>query len=501
MWRSTKRPKSGSVKPIPSKFFTASCLILALTVAILIPTLPHLLVKDRFLSEQSFVGIAVDIGDRNVDESLKSSLGSWRERGVGAVAMDVNETKSTEALARAMGFSILWRSDNLTPESYQSFSSHVNSGDGVLPSEKGAFGYPGYLYKVGNRLRERRGFASVMEFASNKGVEILRSQFLVDVVKTHALHLEETLVPSSNLWRHRLVRAVRERKVSLLLIRLSPAWTEKQKLDFLSEVKSDLVCSGFFVGKISSRKVPWPMWMLNFSARYLLASLLAALGPMVILIFVLNLIPQRPWLSYVAVGGLSLVTGLTVHSLSFHPDALVGLREFRGVKVALIAPFVIGFLTLIPFREIRGWGDQPVVVKHLGWGIFLFGVVGVVFLMRSGNFPLISVSDSERHLRDALENFLGVRPRFKEFLIGNPLLLWGLHRWKNRSSEFNVRLADALLLIGGLLAPISIINTFCHLHIPVVLGLLRTLHGLCLGALVFLSVRGGIRWFQRSPLL
>jgi hypothetical protein len=93
-------------------------------------------------------------------------------------------------------------------------------------------------------------------------------------------------------------------------------------------------------------------------------------------------------------------------------------------------------------------------------------------LERSGNLPAIPVARWEELLRERLEDWLIARPRFKEFLVGHPALML----WRREPS-----LVHLGLLALGALGQASIINTFVHLHTPLVLSLWRTIKtALCL---------------------
>ncbi|MDI6828546.1 MAG: DUF5693 family protein, partial [Armatimonadota bacterium] len=71
---------------------------------------------------------------------------------------------------------------------------------------------------------------------------------------------------------------------------------------------------------------------------------------------------------------------------------------------------------------------------------------------------------------------LFVRPRTKEFLIGHPAMFLGI------TSLLSRRRAWGLPLIAlGTLGQVSMLNTFCHIHTPLVLSAIRTLNGLVLG--------------------
>jgi hypothetical protein len=85
----------------------------------------------------------------------------------------------------------------------------------------------------------------------------------------------------------------------------------------------------------------------------------------------------------------------------------------------------------------------------------------------------------ELKLRSLLDQLLIVRPRTKEFLIGHPALflsvalapLWG-------------RRVSLPLLWLGTIGQVSLINTFCHIHTPLSVSLLRAFNGLWTGILL-----------------
>ena len=63
-------------------------------------------------------------------------------------------------------------------------------------------------------------------------------------------------------------------------------------------------------------------------------------------------------------------------------------------------------------------------------------------------------------LRELLENLLGTRPRFKEFLFGHPCLIAGISLYSVLPS------VSTALIWAGLIGLESIVNSFCHLHTP-----------------------------------
>jgi Family of unknown function (DUF5693) len=134
-------------------------------------------------------------------------------------------------------------------------------------------------------------------------------------------------------------------------------------------------------------------------------------------------------------------------------------------------------------------------MKHLAWGGAIFvGVLGI-YLMRSGNFPLIPVLTQERALRDAMDLFMGARPRFKEFLFAHPLFVLGLYM-RSQQPKVSTFFSDGRLFLWiGLIGQISIVNTFLHFHTPLTESLLRSVHGIWLGILFAIPLcYGSTRW-------
>jgi len=82
----------------------------------------------------------------------------------------------------------------------------------------------------------------------------------------------------------------------------------------------------------------------------------------------------------------------------------------------------------------------------------------------------------EEKIRIFLENTLIARPRNKEFLIGYPVLLLAMSMNYLRIKEFKIP-----IIIIGAIGPVTLINTFCHIHTPFLFSMLRTFNGVWLG--------------------
>jgi hypothetical protein len=185
---------------------------------------------------------------------------------------------------------------------------------------------------------------------------------------------------------------------------------------------------------------------------------------------------------------------------SFLPETtyMLSVDVFRGVKVlsALVPLLVVLAWTLRrgSFQALLRLLDERLRVWHLVVLVVL-SALGVFYLARTGNVSgELVVSDSERLLRRGLDALLGVRPRFKEFLLGHPgLLLAFTLAWLRRPN---------LVILGLLAAAVgqaSLTGTYAHIHTPLAVSLARTGWGLvvgwglgCLASLGCLAMTG---WF------
>jgi hypothetical protein len=126
-------------------------------------------------------------------------------------------------------------------------------------------------------------------------------------------------------------------------------------------------------------------------------------------------------------------------------------------------------------------------------------------LARTGNDSGVGPSGGEMVFRNLLDRFLYVRPRTKEFVIGHPLLFLGigmLQRFRRIQASPHIETYPpgafsgwiVLALMLGAIGQTSVVNTLCHLHIPVVLSLARAVEGLVIGCIIgvglWVAVRG-----------
>jgi len=206
------------------------------------------------------------------------------------------------------------------------------------------------------------------------------------------------------------------------------------------------------------------------------------------------------------VAGISLCGGLLAAACLSDLPHMMQLATFRGVKLAQVTPLL---LVLIVFaarcapayvsareKQAPGAPEWPAlregalealsaVVKYWHVALIFAGMaVLAILVMRSGNATPMPPSGLELKVRAVLEDLLVVRPRSKEIFFGHPILIItlaflaaGRRRW----------LWVGMLL--GAIGQVSLVNTFGHIHTPLVISLIRVFYGLCLG-----GVGGIVAW-------
>lgn len=155
------------------------------------------------------------------------------------------------------------------------------------------------------------------------------------------------------------------------------------------------------------------------------------------------------------------------------------INQFRGVSLLHFAPIALTALYIAFYRGNQGFGfsgirkllTRPIT---LTWVIVLgiVGVVGMYYLSRTGNAG--TVSPLELQFRNALEGLFNVRPRNKEFLMAHPLFIVGVF------IAAKYRQAIYILIIASI-GQLSMVDTFAHIHSPVLISLSRGLLGMGLG--------------------
>ncbi len=188
-------------------------------------------------------------------------------------------------------------------------------------------------------------------------------------------------------------------------------------------------------------------------------------------------------LQFLKMSALSLVGALLMVGMLADLRYMLKLDQFIGVKVGLLAPILLIILILYIYKDRISFTNNLLeIFKGLKksvnyYTLILVGVfagAAFLFIIRSGNFGVIS--GFENQFRDLMQNILGVRPRTKEFVIGHPFMLLFLY--------YGYMKRYLPLMIIGAIGQVSMVNTFAHIHTPIVISIIRTINGLWLGILI-----------------
>lgn len=180
------------------------------------------------------------------------------------------------------------------------------------------------------------------------------------------------------------------------------------------------------------------------------------------------------------------------------------INQFRGVSLLHFAPIGLVAIYIVFYRgsgsisvkQVKDMLRMPINILMVILAL-VAAAVGYYYLSRTGNAG--TVTPFEMFLRTTLEDTFGVRPRFKEFVLGHPLFIVGVFAaLKYRKVIF--------VLIIATMGQLSMVDTFAHIHTPAVLSLIRGVMGLGLG-LIFGIIAVGVWqvvegcWKKWSPLL
>lgn len=201
---------------------------------------------------------------------------------------------------------------------------------------------------------------------------------------------------------------------------------------------------------------------------------------------------KQALLSFIKLSFISLGGALTIIGLLSQTTSVLTIDMFRGVKVAHVIPLML-VLILIEYKRgklepknIKQFLLNPITYLTL-LIIGILGIVLIIYVQRTGNTG--QTSSYEIMIRNALDKILGVRPRTKEFLIGHPLMLMMLY-YGYKEKYFP-------LLLGAAIGQISLVNTYAHIHTPIMISLIRSFHGIWIGIIGGIVLIVLIEWIKR----
>ncbi len=315
----------------------------------------------------------------------------------------------------------------------------------------------------------------LMEFYRPAGYEGINKK---NILTLHTLKDRETYSLSTEKLKKTFLSAWSERKTGILYVKLkfnTPDPAAENSL-LLKGISGGLKEEGAILGVFKEN--PYILGGSNNIKAVKAAALLAALLLPTAGFYLAFKINAPVLVRFVVMSACSLFAGLIISGLLADTVFMLKLEEFRGVKLALTLPVLAVFLGLC--RSEKSVFAGKMLRYALPAGALLAGLF-LVASLRSGNLN-VPLFPFEEPAREFLEKVFWARPRSKEFLIGHPLMLLGLYMFFNKRYE-KYKASAILALSAGMFGQVSLVNTFCHAHIPFLMSLVRAVYGLALGAL------------------
>jgi len=337
---------------------------------------------------------------------------------------------------------------------------------GIIIDGREVPGYPGDERDFGDAIKDNNVKTIVMEFVNPAGIDQLKRTVPSSVVLGHVIASRELNTnPGPDAWIARWRRAVRERGARFLLFNFWDGRSVDENMGYLRKLAVALKKDGFVLDQAAAPEYPAGE---NYRLRLVLVFALAVIVPLIAVYSGVRRV--HPLLGYGIVNVISLAGGCAVAALLFDVVFMQKIIEIPFVKSVMLAPVLLAGIMLYEHHEWRRFWLSEIRVMHVA-ALVLVCAAGLLLFVRSGNNSAAWLQP-DHALRQFLENLLIIRPRTKEFLFGQPLLLLGLYYRKKG------------LLWLGIIGQASILNTFLHAHTPVVVSLVRTLHGIWLGLVV-----------------
>ncbi len=189
------------------------------------------------------------------------------------------------------------------------------------------------------------------------------------------------------------------------------------------------------------------------------------------------------------IGIVHVVGLLATRTFMVHASQFLGIKAQHAVPLIVVALVAVAGGVVLPEETWSRWKARAAnqfraaMQEPARFGMLIVGIVALAAVLlivaRTGNDAGVGVSGSELKVRALLDRVLPVRPRTKEFLVGHPLFIIGLAWWWRGRKRLGIP-----CFVFGSLGQVSLLNTFCHVHTPLIISLWRDGIGLVLGTLV-----------------
>ena len=413
-------------------------------------------------------------------------------------------------------------------------SQIVFSGDSVL-------GFKGLEKYTAQKMKENNVIFGKIEFTDQKGSNVISKINRKNTVWVHTIPVMELNGMNEVSMIERFVKSVRERNVKILFVRMPYSYGNdiyKQNLQFCEKLFMNLGSAGCMIGSAQNNSESMPdikvqriwigfgagciffilcnlLWKFEYRKNIIflilciifggvftlsgmslkiLTLLLGCSVPILAVLYFYKNNVKNLFLNILGIFGIVFYGGILNAALLSESDYMIRNTVFAGIKIAHFIPLlavalILGFGLIdrkLTFREsiesfrikAKKIFSQPLLIGTVAVG-FLILVLVALMLARSGNDSGLAVSSLELKFRSLLDKIVYVRPRTKEFLLGYPCLILGFWYLKNHKTVLS-----NIFLTLGTISLVSLFNTFCHIHTPIVLGIIRSFNGLWTGIII-----------------
>ena len=468
--------------------------------------------------------------------------------------MGIGTSEATLKGLEKLGFSLIIRlknnsalSQDLIKKKFDVFSQTTSRL--VIFEGTQVLGYPNALTPVRKEIHDRHLFAGIIEFADQFGARNLAGSLPESAFRVHSIaeaEIASKYTPQTAI--SRFVRAAKERNMRLLIVHPFLVAQNTQSLltfnlEYFTHLSASLHGAGLDVAPSQFQSIPYPsasawqlliismgalslgLWLCGATQFWILL-----MGPW-LLFFIVSLLLGRlgsfslvtAWLIAVGFPTLTILTqtqsgetilagirylaklifpcilgGIWISGLLSQKSYWLGITSFSGIKLAFLIPLLIIAIRLLskaqkqtPRQVITTFLKTPITVGLALAGCLVLGLIAI-YLLRSGNSGLILGFESKA--RNSLESLFWIRPRTKEFLLGIPLLTFAYFSAKDPK----LTPYQPYLLSAGAIGLVSLMNTFCHIHTPLLISIYRSLLGGILGFCIGLIGVGLYHFSQRN---
>jgi len=412
----------------------------------------------------------------------------------------------------------------------------------IMFNDKQIPGYPDKIKLLVDEFKNSQGevYAPVgtVEFFNQKGITQFATYMNKETVRVHSIALNDMVNYNPEKAIDRFELAVSERNIRALFVRFfdmeQPAAALENNLNYLEDLKAALEKQGYTVGQVEQFNSPvysriligliglgviaggililtkkdWLFIAIVLGAlgviawggllykNPLMARKLMALASVIIFPTLAFLVVMKEKkrnlldsiISLLKMSALSLIGALLMVGLLADKLFMLKLDQFIGVKAAHIIPLLLIPLLLHTFNEkpvvtVKRILNQAITYKYvLLASIALLALA--VYVIRTGNDGTALVTSLEEQIRAGLKEILGVRPRTKEFLIGHPFTLILLYFGVSTRNWILLLPAIWILLLPAIIGQVSLVNTYAHIHTPLIISIIRSFHGLWMGIII-----------------